>query len=214
VDHLDEVARATFADPVAAGLAGGGLGADGLEDLLHQRPGGRAATGHHRGAAAGAFLTAAHAGADVKQALAFQILGAADGVWKMRVAAVDDQVACFEVGQQQFDEVVHGLAGLHHEHDLTGPFQQGRQFLDRMGAEDGFASRGGSFQELVYLGNRTVEGYHRVALVIHVQDEVLAHHGQTNQSDVALRLHDFLLALPGGTPPRRSTGSGVIGSYV
>ena len=40
------------------------------------------------------------AGADEEEALALQVLGAADGVREVGVAAVDDQVARLQVGQQ------------------------------------------------------------------------------------------------------------------
>ena len=129
VDHLDVVAGAVFAHPVAAGLAVGRAGADGLEDVLHQRPRLGAAAGHHRGAETRAFFAARNARADIQQAFAFQVFGAADGVGEMRVAAIDDQVARLQVGQQQLDEIVHRLARLHHQHDLARPLQQGRPSL-------------------------------------------------------------------------------------
>ena len=80
VDHLDVMAGAVGAHPLAAGLAVRSLGADRLEDVLDERPGRRAAAGHHGRAEARAFLAAGDAGADVQQALALQVFGAADGV--------------------------------------------------------------------------------------------------------------------------------------
>ena len=70
VDHLHVMARAVFADPVAAGRAAVHLGGDGLEDVLHVRPRGGRAAGHDARAAARAFFAAGDAGADVEQALA------------------------------------------------------------------------------------------------------------------------------------------------
>ena len=80
VDHLDVVAGAVFADPVAAGRSVFDLGGDGLEDGLHVRPGGGIAAGHDGGAAARAFFAAGDAGADEENALFGQVLGAAVGV--------------------------------------------------------------------------------------------------------------------------------------
>ena len=91
------MAGAAFAHPVAAGRAVVHLGGDGLENVLHVRPGGGRTAGHDARAVARAFLAAGHAGADVEQALALDVFGAADGVLEERVAAVNDDVAGFEV---------------------------------------------------------------------------------------------------------------------
>ena len=95
VDHLHVMARAVFADPVAAGRAVH-LGGDALEDMFHVRPGRGRTAGHDARAMTRALLAAAHAGADVKQPLAFDIFRAAIGVFKQRVAAVNDDVAGLE----------------------------------------------------------------------------------------------------------------------
>jgi hypothetical protein len=98
VDHLDVVACAVFAHPVAAGCSVFDLGGDGLEDLLHVRPRGGIAAGHDGGAEARAFFAAGDAGADEENAFFGEILGAAVGIGEQRVAAVDDDVAGFEMG--------------------------------------------------------------------------------------------------------------------
>jgi hypothetical protein len=95
-----------------------------------------AAAGHHRRAETRAFFAARNAGADIQQAFAFEIFGAADGVGEMGIAAIDDHVAGFQVGQQQFDEFIHRRARLHHQHDLAGPLQQAGHLLDGVGADD------------------------------------------------------------------------------
>src|SRR6266850_2239995 len=58
------------------------------------------------------FFAAGDTGADVEQSLALAILHAAVGVVEKRVAAVDDDVARFEVRDELLDEFIHGLAGL------------------------------------------------------------------------------------------------------
>ena len=65
------------------------------------RPRRRAAAGHDGRAEARAFLAAGDAGADEQQALALEVLRAADGVREVRVAAVDDDVARLQVRQQR-----------------------------------------------------------------------------------------------------------------
>ena len=70
-----------------------------------------------------------------------------------------------------------GIAGLHHQHHATGPLQQSYEFLDGMRANDlrpfGFVR-----DELVYFGNRPVEHGNFVAVIIHIEHQVLAHDGQ------------------------------------
>jgi hypothetical protein len=38
--------------------------------------------------------------------------------------------------------------------------------------------------KLIYLGNGSIENRDFVAVIIHIQDQVLAHHGQPDQSDI------------------------------
>ena len=64
VDHLDVVAGAVFADPVAAGGSVFDLGGDGLEDFLDVGPGSGISAGHDGGAVARAFFATGDAGAD------------------------------------------------------------------------------------------------------------------------------------------------------
>ena len=39
----------------------------------------------------------------------------------MRIAAVDDDVAGFEMRQHCVDHLIHGVARLHHHHDAARP---------------------------------------------------------------------------------------------
>src|SRR5208282_6769485 len=95
VGHLHVMAGPAFAHPVTAGRAIGDLRGDGLENWFDVRLRGRRTAGHDARAMTRAFLATAHAGADVKQALAFDVFGAADGVLEQRVPAVNDDVAGF-----------------------------------------------------------------------------------------------------------------------
>jgi hypothetical protein len=120
VDHLDEVAGAAAADPVAAGRAVVGLGGDGLQDGLGQRPGLGISARHDGGSVQGPFLAAADAGADEEDAGSFKLLQPADGVGEEGVAAVDQEIAWRELGPQAGDHGIHGLAGRDHDEDLPG----------------------------------------------------------------------------------------------
>ncbi len=136
MDHLDEVARAVFADPVAARGSILDLGGDGLEYGLDVRPRGGIAAGHNGWPAARAFFATGDAGADEEDALGGQRLGAAVGVGIERVAAVDDNVAGLEGGQDVVDHLVDGVAGLDHEHDAARAFEQAGELFDGVRADD------------------------------------------------------------------------------
>ncbi len=68
VDHLDIMARAILAHPVAARGAILDLGGDLLKDLLNVRPGSGRAPRHDAGAVARALLAAGNTCADIEQA--------------------------------------------------------------------------------------------------------------------------------------------------
>ena len=149
---------------------------------------GRRAAGHDRWAVARAFLAAGNAGADEEQPLAFQIFRAAVGVLKKRIAAVNDDVARFEMRQELLDEFVHRLAGLDHDHHAARAFEQRDQFRERMRADD-LGALGFAAEELIHLGHGAVEDGHGEAVVVHVENEILAHDGQSDQCDVSLSFH-------------------------
>ena len=143
------------------------------------RPRLRRTAGHDAGAASGAFLAAGDAGADVEQPFAFEILHAAVGVFEERIAAIDDDVAGLEVGNDLFDEFVDRGARFDHEHDAPGFLEQPNHLLDGVSA-DHLAAFGFFLEEVVDFGDGPVERDDGVAVVVHVEDEVLAHHRQTN----------------------------------
>ena len=136
VNHLDVVAGAVFAHPVAAGRSVFDLGGDGLEDGFHVRPCGRIAAGHDGWAEARALFAAGDAGADKQNAFCGQIFGAAIGVGKQRVTAVDDDVARFKIGQHMVDRLVNGVARLDHQHDAPRPLEQAGKLLDGVRAHN------------------------------------------------------------------------------
>jgi hypothetical protein len=172
VDHLDVVTSTLVADPVAAGLAVA-LGGDALEDVLDEGPGLLVTTGHQGGAVAGTLLATGDTGADEAEALGGAVLGAAVGVGEVGVAAVNDDVALLQEGQEGLDVVVDGLAGLDEEHDAAGALELGDELLDGVGTNDGLAL-GLVLEEAVDLGHGAVEGGNGEAIVGHVQDDVLS----------------------------------------
>ena len=193
VHHLHKVARAVLAHPIAAGRTVFHLGADGLEDGLHIGPRLRRTAGHHAGALERAFLAAGNAGADVIQALALHIGGAADGIREMGIAAVDDDIALFQVRDDLLDKIVHRLAGLHHQHHLARLFQIGHEFFDGIGADDVLAL-GAAFHKFGHFLRRAVVHRHGEALAFHIHHQVLAHYGQPDETDIRF-FHGVLLLI-------------------
>lgn len=170
-------------DPVATGLSIGLCG-DALKDLLNRGPGLLRSAGHEARAMSRAFLAAGDAGADEKEALSFDVLGAALGVGEMAVAAVDDDIAGFEMREQLIDEGVDGRARLHEQDDAAWALEQGHELRDGVCA-DHVRARGGAGQKGVGLRGGAVVHGHGVAVVVHVEHEVLAHDGQADEADVS-----------------------------
>ena len=61
--------------------------------------------------------------------------------------------------------------------------QQRNEFLDRVGAHN-LRALGFVRNKLIYFGDRSIENGDLVAVIVHIQDQVLAHHGQADQSDI------------------------------
>ncbi|MNU73105.1 hypothetical protein D3C71_625820 [compost metagenome] len=186
VHHLHVVARAARADVDHAGLAVH-LGRDALEDRLHHLPGRRRAARHDRRPLARAFLAARHARADEAQALARKVGVAPFRVGVQAVAAVDDDVILVEQRNELLDHLVDRRAGLHHDLDLAGLGQALDELLERLRAHQLLAGVGG--KEGLGGGLGAVVDADLEAAAFHVQHQVLSHHGQADQSEIALLAH-------------------------
>ena len=183
VDHFDEVAGAVLAHPVAAGGAVVHFGGDGLEDGLDVRPGVRRAAGHDGRSVTRALLAPGDAGADVKQPFGFDVLGAAHRIVIVGVAAVNDDVARLQMGDELLDEGVHRGAGFDHQHHPARTLEGAHQLLDGMGADD-FRAPGVAVDEVVHFRHGTVENGYGEAVVVHIQNQILPHHRQADEANV------------------------------
>ena len=189
--HLDVVTGTHLTNPVAAGGVVFNLGADGLEDVLDERPGSGRAARHHARAAPCAFFATGDPGADVQQPLRFDVFLAAVGVFEQRVAAVDDDVALVEMRDQLLDEVIHRLAGLDQHHHAPWRLEFGDHFFNRMRAKH-LGALGFVGEEVINLVGGTVVDDDGKTVVIHVQNQILAHDGKANQCDVSFLFHGHL----------------------
>ncbi|MCG3778535.1 MAG: hypothetical protein JW388_1256 [Nitrospira sp.] len=90
--------------------------------------------------------------------------------------------------EKLLDEFVHSLAGLHEHHHTARTFEVLHHLLDGMRADD-LRAFGFVGEEVVHLLYGAVVGHDGEAVVVHVEDEILAHHGQADECDVAFRFH-------------------------
>jgi hypothetical protein len=126
-------------------------------------PSGLGTTRHERGAVTGALLTARDTRTDEEDALLLEVEAAAGGVGVVRVTTVDDDVTLLEVGEEEVNEVVDGLAGLDEEDDTAGLLELGAELLDRVSTND-LSALGLVLKEVVDLrgGAETVSGCSKV----------------------------------------------------
>ena len=183
VDHLDEMTGAVPPDPVTARRAIGHLCCDGLENRLEVRPRFRRTPRHDGRAVARAFFSARYANAGVKKALGLQLQRPPARIIIIGIAAVNDDVARFEMGQELFDDNVHGAARLHHKHDPARPLEGSGQILETIGANDIPVLRLALDKARHLFGGAVVDP-NRETVIVHVQDKVLAHYSQPDQSNI------------------------------
>ena len=187
VHHLDVVASTDGAEVSRASLTVdlcGALGHDGLDEL----PRALLAAWHEGRAVAGALFAAGDAHADELDALLGQFLASTDGVGKPLVSAVDDDISLLHVLGKLRDGVVDGLSGLDEDDDLARLLELVAEVLVVRRARDGQVALGlGSRDGRLHLRRRPVADRDAEAVLRHVQREVLAHHGETPETNV--RLH-------------------------
>jgi len=82
------------------------------------------------------------------------------------------------------DHVVHRGARLDHQHDAARALQQRCHFFNRVRA-DNLRAFGFVVHEVIDLGDGPVKDHHFVSVVVHVQHEILTHHGQPDKTDIA-----------------------------
>jgi hypothetical protein len=89
-----------------------------------------------------------------------------------------------QVRKNELNEVVDRLAGLDHHHDLSGLLQLAAELFNGVSTNDRF-TLGTISKELVDLGGSTVVSAHGKSVIGHVQDQVLTHNGETDQTDIS-----------------------------
>src|SRR5690606_40690689 len=80
--------------------------------------------------------------------------------------------------------------GLHEQHQFAGAFDGLDELLDRVAADEVFAL-GATVDQLVHFAGRAVEHSDFVTATFDVEGQVLAHHRQTNETEIAVTAHVF-----------------------
>jgi hypothetical protein len=221
VDHLDEVPGPVLPDVSDAGIGGRrsivrgsrigrgrsivrgrrvvrgrhalGSGRDRFEQRAQTLPGSRRSADHERGAVQGTGLSPGDADAAELDARSGQPPAAGDGVLKMRVAAVDDDVTGREHLGEVGDRRVRGGPGIDHEDGHTRPGEPVGE-VRRVGDDDEFGIREVLGQlpgtsDIAVIDRDATPGLPR-----EVAGQIRPHHTGPDHSDIGFHLR---------SPPRR-----------
>src|SRR6185503_12331782 len=173
--------------PVLEWLAGLGihLGGDGLPDRAQVLPRGGMPTRHERGPEARAHFAAAHARAEEAAAVRVLFL-ATDSIGPETVAAVHHDVVGLDArAEELLDDGVHRRPRLHQDENLARLLERGDEVRQRRSSYEAARRIPMAGHELLHDRGRSVVDGHAVAVVGHVQREVLTHHGESDQSDIS-----------------------------
>ncbi len=101
----------------------------------------------------------------------------------MRVAAVNNDIALFQVRDELVDNLVNGLPRFHKDHDLAGTLEVGGQFFDAVAADDVFVLAT-AIDEVVDLFDGAVVHRHAESLALHIEHEVFTHDREADEAHV------------------------------
>ena len=108
------------------------------------------------------------------------------GLRIMGVSAVDYNISRLQIGEQAVQHIVHRLAGLDHDQDLAGLFQNGAQGLiggtagDREAQSLALGGKSGGQLRLQIVPR------HGKTVLSQVQSQTTAHDSQTNNTELVL----------------------------
>ena len=100
------------------------------------------------------------------------------------VTAVDDDVVLVQQGNELLDHLINRRTGLDHDLDLARPGEARDEVFERSAADELLARMPGD--ELVGGRRSAVVDADLEAAALHIQHQVLAHHCQADQAEIAL----------------------------
>ena len=181
VHHLDVVPGPARAHVGDARLAVVGLCGDGAEDGGERVPRRARAARHDRWSVKRAFLAARHAGAHEVEAAGGELVRAPIGVDEEGVAAVNQDVARFEMRLEVRDDAVDGLARRDHDENPPRALQHDHQVGRAVGGRDGLALRR-AVHERLRLGGVEIVADDWKPAALDVAREIRAHHPESDHT--------------------------------
>ncbi|KZV10925.1 hypothetical protein WN66_03024 [Saccharomyces cerevisiae] len=141
-------------------------------------------TWHQRWTVTGTFLTTGDTRTNEKNTLLLQFFVTSIRIWEVRVTTIDDNVTLFQKWDDLVDQSVNWSTSFNQKHDLSRSLQFGDEIFNGSSTDDRFAL---SFigQEMVDLGLSSVVSTNSETVVSSVQDQILTHDGQTNQTEIS-----------------------------
>src|SRR5208283_3574612 len=110
---------------------------------------------HNRRPAQSSLLTPRDAGPDEEKSLRLKIFCPANSIGKMGITSVDDDVSLLKMRNDLFDEFIHRLARLYHQHDLARRLKRTDKLGNGMCPDDPFLFRP-ALDKIVYFFQRSV----------------------------------------------------------
>ena len=186
VDHLHEVAGAVGADPVTARRRRPStLAAIAVKMSAHLRASVGRAAGHDRRPVTGALFAAGDADADEAQALGLERRRSRRMVSVKRELPPSMTMSPgSSSGTSCVDEGVDGAPGLHHQHHLARGLPAAATSSVQRSRRHDLGPVALAAGERLGDRRRAVVDGDSVAMVGHVEDQVLAHHGQPDEPEV------------------------------
>ena len=178
-------------DPLAARRTIVQLGGNSLQDVFHQRPSFHRTSGHHRRAVQGSFLASRNSGSDEIDPFLFQLLHTTFRVVEVRIASVDNYIARRKEREQLRDQLVYRTPRFDHHHDDMRTFHRVDQLFDRMRSDKTFAFAPAidkTVYDSLFAGYAPVIYGNRETFALHIERQVLAHHGKPDQSYICFHI--------------------------
>ena len=110
------------------------------------------------------------------------------------IASVNDDIALFEQWRELIDDSVNRRARFHHDHRFARARERSHEFLYRLRGLNVFPF-GPPACEFLRDFCGAVENSDRESFRFHVQGEIFAHHGQTDQANITLIRAHFRISL-------------------
>ena len=177
---------------------------DFAEDWRNNFPGFSRTARHQRWSLQRAFFAAGNTTAHKMNAALFQFFAAPLRVGEKGISAVDDDIALLQQRGELIDDSVHRRPRFHHDHGFARAFQRANEFLDRTRRLNIFVSAAPS-RKFVCHFRRAVEDRDGESFRFHVQDEVFAHHSETDEANITLIRCHFSIFLFDVSKQRRPT---------